>query len=316
MKKKIIISLTIIAIFLIIICTVIFTKAHVLTKTNENTTTASVPKILTGEKISSVGEGYVEITTNENISDKASNSNLANKVLTQYNINSLSNESISTDNLTVKQYNNVLEGRKETVMSNDYFRITLNTDTDELISYLNQKNKFPKNTLKKDKIQEAATEIFEKLNISNSQQYEFTDIEQFDDEIWRAGFVKKEGDLIDQNNSVKFSFSPQTKEILTLAINHVKYANNSILISKDTADNIAKQYFSKTNATEIASSDIEIVRPNYYYEDNRDSGIYVKIPQTIKAYVYTFNNTSKNKIYIDCTTGEVIGGDSMLGGML
>ena len=34
-----------------------------------------------------------------------------------------------------------------------------------------------------------------------------------------------------------------------------------------------------------------------------------------KAYVVWFNNTDKSRVYIDVTTGEVIGGDFLQGGI-
>ena len=61
--------------------------------------------------------------------------------------------------------------------------------------------------------------------------------------------------------------------------------------------------------------ELDIVRPNYFYSElNGDDSIYVKIPETRKAYVARFNNEAESEVYIDATTGEVIGGNMILGG--
>ena len=143
---------------------------------------------------------------------------------------------------------------------------------------------------------------------------EFMYVEKFDEEIWRACFAKKYNGMINEGESVKFSFCPKTNEIVTLAINRTKYANNTVEISKDTATKIAEKYLNKSTATDM-DIDLEIVRPNYFYNElNGDESIYVKIGETRQAYVAKFNNESASTLYIDATTGEIIGGDMILGG--
>ena len=56
--------------------------------------------------------------------------------------------------------------------------------------------------------------------------------------------------------------------------------------------------------------DIEIVRPNYFFV--LDEKTYKKINIYRKAYVFTLEDISKTKIYVDCTTGEIIGGNANL----
>lgn len=313
MKKKIILLLLIILVISITIVALKITKCDVLADTNSKID-PNTRKILTGEKVNSINDTYVEDFSSEKDSNFSSDLNLANKIIEQHNINSLTKENSKTDDLKVKNYNNEIEGRKETVMYNKNFSITINKDKGKLISYISNKTSFQKNNLTKENIQNAAKSIFKQLNIDNSDKYELNYIEKFDDEIWRAGFVEKDENLLNIYNSVKFSFAPQSNELVTLAINNIEYANNGISVSKETADKIVQNYLSKSVANEISSSDVEIVRPNYFFENKSSGSIYVNIPQTRKAYVYTFNNKSESKVYIDCTTGEVIGGDKLLGG--
>lgn len=296
MKRKIILSLLIIVVISSIIFVYLFADIDGFSKSKTNNSF--------NEKISSAADGYIEVASDEvNITN---DTNLAKNILNKY---SLMNKTTNFDNLTVKQYNNAMDKRKEIVVSNDSFSVTFNANTSELISYTNKKASFVKNTLPKDKVEQVATEIVERLNIPEKEQYEAIHIDLFDDEIWTAEFAKKEGELINIGNRLRFSFSPEEKEILTFGRINVPYANNKVLISKEKADGIAKDYLSRCNATEVVSSNIEIVRPNYFYDADYSTTLYTNINQMRKAYVYTFNDEFKSKVYIDCTTGEVIGGE-------
>lgn len=157
--------------------------------------------------------------------------------------------------------------------------------------------------------------IFNNMNIENAEKYELTNLEKFDEEIWRVEFCKKYDDVICKGESVKFSFAPETSEVVTMAINRVRYENNEIKISEEEATDIAKRYLEKSMATGMSMTK-EIVRPNYFYRQlEGDESVYANINQTRNAYVFTFNNVAKSQVYVDCTTGEVIGGNMIAGGV-
>ena len=139
-------------------------------------------------------------------------------------------------------------------------------------------------------------------------------IETYDDEVWRAEFTKKYGDKYCAGESVKFSFAPESNEIVTLAINNIKYANNETKITEEQASNIAEKYLDKSSADNMTITK-EIIRPNFFYKQlEGDSNIYANIEQYRNAYVFTFDNEAQSQVYIDCSTGEVLGGNMKLGG--
>lgn len=270
-------------------------------------------KILTGEKISSVGESYKEVSTKaRNYNNSNDIIDIANQKLEDINV---STKVFTNENSTIKNFSNNADSRQETVISNDKAIIKLNSNTGELISYINSDTNLVNNTLNDTEIKEKAIKIFNKINNIDKSNYEMTYVEKFDDEIWRAGFAKKYDGIINPGESIKFSFCPETEEIVTLSINKITYDNNQVVLTENDARNIAQPYLDKSIANNMSVS-IEIVRPNYFYSEvSNDDSVYANIERTRKAYVCTFDNEAESKVYVDCTTGEVIGGDMITGGV-
>lgn len=302
MKKKTLLVL------LIILLTVLLSTVVFATMNN-----AETQQILTNKKLSSIGETYTEIDDGITTFDMRANQNIIGVANTYINDLKITDVEFTNENSQIKKYNNALESRKETVISNEQAVLKVNSENDELIAYISNKTDFASGEYNEDEVKNKAINIFNNLTQINQDEYEFMYVEKFDEEIWRASFAKKYNGMINEGESVKFSFCPKTNEIVTLAINRTKYANNTVEISKDTATKIAEKYLNKSTATDM-DIDLEIVRPNYFYNElNGDESIYVKIGETRQAYVAKFNNESASTLYIDATTGEIIGGDMILG---
>lgn len=306
MKKKIfLISSLIIA--LILLNTVVFAM---ISNSDEEKST-----VLTGDKLSGVEEAYVEVDPTKNfmkasLSQKATIDE-ANSILADLNV--LGDTNLQED-VTVKYFNNAKEGRMEKVVSDAETILKVDADTGEFLSYINNKLDFEKSVDSEDVVKDKAISIFQQLDIDEKDRYEFCYIEQFDEEIWRASFAKKYGDYINRGESVNFSFAPETNEIVTMSINRNTFENNEILISQEDAQRIAEKYLEKSVGTELEIA-LDIVKPNYFLRNvEGDDSIYKDICITRMAYVATFNNDAKTEIYIDATTGELIGGNIELGG--
>ena len=114
--------------------------------------------------------------------------------------------------------------------------------------------------------------------------------------------------------AVALSICPATKELNTLTIRDNKYEHNQIKITEEQAREIASKYLERSKATGIKKVTTEIIKPNLLFEEEKGK-IYKEIKGMRKAYVVWFNNTDKSRVYIDVTTGEVIGGDFLQGGI-
>lgn len=74
---------------------------------------------------------------------------------------------------------------------------------------------------------------------------------------------------------------------------------------------IAENYLDKSSANNMTMTK-EIIRPNFFYKQLEGySNIYANINQYRNAYVFTFDNNAQSQVYVDCSTGEVIGGHIM-----
>lgn len=309
MNKKILIISSGAIFLIVLISSIVF--ANSINKISQET------KELNLKDTVNIDDTYIKLDTkstkSENSMDKVNETTkiqVADKYLETFK---LTNKKINTANTTVEIYKNNLNNITEAVIYNSDMIVTLNNDTGELISYINNKNSFDKNTLSKSSVKTKAFEILK--NIDGSNEYELISLEQFDEEIYQAKFAKKYGKYINIGELISFSFAPQTSEIVTFAQKSVPFANNEIKLSEEDARKIAQNYLEKSTATEILSISLEVVQPNYALNEALENGKLYKTPnQTRLAYVCNFNNSAQTKIYIDCTTGEAIGADLLLGG--
>lgn len=257
---------------------------------------ANSEKILSSETVQDKANIYKEIT-NE-------------KFNITYDTDLLNKLGISTNSKTrnsnVKYYDNELDSRKEAVLEVDGKLIRFNAETGDFISYLAEDKSYEKNDLSENEVKLIADKIFNTMDFEN---YILIELYEFDEEIWMAQYAKKYEDLYSLGESVKFSFSPKSEEIVTLSEFNIPYANNEVLITEEDAMNIANTYNLKRVEATIKT---DLVRPNYYWENN--NSLNKKINEYRKAYIVEFNDGQQTKVYVDCTTGEVIGGSMILGG--
>ena len=125
-----------------------------------------------------------------------------------------------------------------------------------------------------------------------------------------ANFSKDYDGLKNNFESVKLVFSPANKEIKIVSIiENGTFENNTIEITEEQAIKTAKE---KVTTDAKYDVDVEIVMPNYFFEDSEDYLLYKKNNNTRKAFVVRFDNEEYTTVYVDATTGEIIGGDIVL----
>ncbi len=307
-KKKIIIVFAIFVVLLICIFN-IFTFAT--NKANEK------DKILTGEKLEDYLNTYKIISYESTLTNK-----LVNEKLKEYmtKIKGITNmeksklaEKIDQNEYKVNFYENSRYSRIEQVIQLENDIISINADSGELINYTQKVANLKNTSLTEEQIKEKALNVYKNIKLKDYEKFELKLIEKFDDQIWTAVFEKKYENLFNPGESIRISFSPETNEIANLAILNYKFDNNEIKISEKDAREIAENYTKKISFTEM-TSEIQIVAPNYFWYKNNYE--YKNICRLRKAYVFTCNNNSKTQIYVDCTTGEIIGGNETIGGAL
>jgi len=239
--------------------------------------------------------------------------NIANSYL--QNFESKAKSIGKSEELTIEYMHRGLWKRNEIMVDTKDYSFTINADTGKLTNYSKHVKEFPKCKLLREEIEIIANKLFKKTDICNVDDYKMTYLEEYEEGVWCVGYVKKYGDLINNGEFVKFHFFPQTEEIWVLGTDEIKYDNNEILISEEIARKVANQYLEKSVATDMKIY-LDIVNPNEFLSTEKlnVNEIYTFVPYMRKAYVCEFNNKGKTQIYVDCTTGDVIGGTNILGG--
>lgn len=192
-----------------------------------------------------------------------------------------------------------------------YAHTTLDATTGELILTLSKKENYEKYNGEDKEVNQIAENLFNNLKINDTyKEYKLNGIEKFDDELWMANFSKDYDGLKNNFESVKLVFSPANKEIKIVSIiENGTFENNTIEITEEQAIKTAKE---KVTTDAKYDVDVEIVMPNYFFEDSEDYLLYKKNNNTRKAFVVRFDNEEYTTVYVDATTGEIIGGDIVL----
>ena len=111
------------------------------------------------------------------------------------------------------------------------------------------------------------------------------------------------------NKSMFIIFNPDSEEIIAIGTKPIPVSeNNEIKINEETAKNVAKNKVNKTDR-EILTVELKEVIPNHMFL--QAGYFYSELNIKRNAYVITFDTVSQLQVFVDATTGEVIGGDGI-----
>lgn len=201
--------------------------------------------------------------------------------------------------------------KKIWTVSDNYTETKIDAETGDLIQTLSKKQEYTDSNCTEDEAKVIANELYKNLDIKNEyKDYQLNGIIKFDDELWIANFSKKYGDLYNDFESVKVTFAPADKQVKIVSIiNQGIYENNSVSISEDEAKDIAKKQINSNSNSKVK---LAIVQPNYFFKDKNNYLTYKEVEKTRTAYIVSIEDENKTIVYVDATTGEVIGGDVAL----
>lgn len=169
--------------------------------------------------------------------------------------------------------------------------------------------------------------------------------------IWYATFYKKYGDLYNKYEKIDIGWIPTINALYSLSIDNCKYENNEQQISKEEAINIAKEKDEKIETRHnIVSIDAEIwidnmnaevtyrekdieeydkgMPRNFNTDENgnmtaKDNAVFYKVDSRVRkvwevTIYYDYSKHEENGperyvYFVDCTTGEIIGGSRWSG---
>ena len=163
--------------------------------------------------------------------------------------------------------------------------------------------------------------------------------------IWYADFYKKYGDMYNKYEKISIGWVPTINGLYSLGIENFKYENNEQVISKEEAIKIAtekdKQIETRYNIQSVDAElgidkmnaevvyrekDIENYEKgtlNFEIDENgtykiKDDAVFYKVDNRVRKVwevtvyydysKYEENGPERYVYYVDCTTGEIIGG--------
>lgn len=215
-------------------------------------------------------------------------------------------DSKNVSNLKVERMKNSSLYKDEIKISNDMYLVTIDTKTEDLVSYSRKVTSFPKSTVTVNEAKEIANEIYNSLKIINKEEYKFANISQFDDELWRVEYLKEYDGVKNPGEKITFSFSPENKEIFNLVILRNEFAGNKVKITEEKALQNAKKKMHKNDMQKVKEIKLDIITPDNYFSDVLN----LKKPKMRKAYVVIFED--KTEVYVDATNGKILGSDTVL----
>ena len=197
-------------------------------------------------------------------------------------------------------------------------------------------------TSNRDDIIKQAENKMKEYGYSDEYKLSYVSCNLVDDEekayMWYITFAKEYDGMFNEYQSVNMTIIPKINKVTHLSIENEPFENNPIEISEEQAIEIAKEKDKVINTENYIQNNIEskisIVRVNpevYLKENNLENGVetttlkdgttysyntYKMNGRVRKAYVISISYENRpfdipRTYYVDCTTGEVIGGDDI-----
>ena len=267
-------------------------------------------------KLLNIGIGE-SVTISENIDEIELTNDEVNNLVEKYKkvisknentlkVNSTQNVSqLTNDNIKKVIDDNKTNSKLLKIETNDGYGITINAETGNLKNIITRENNYEKNTLSETEIEKIALDIYKNFELKEYSGYELEFLGQFDDELWMATFCKNYNGIMSEYEAVKITFSPMSREIKSVGIFDEKNEQNEITITKEQAEKIAEDFL----MIDAVDSELAIKRYNKLYEDMEN---YLDYSQsTIIRNVWNVSLENGNTIFVDATTGNIVGGEEI-----
>ncbi len=271
---------------------------------NNNYTVEKKSKLIPEKTITEVQEkDKAKIDEKEAINLANNYKNLIGKGEDNITTMSIQNSNTNERKIKLKQEHITEESVTYWEVSDNESKVKLNSKTGELISIMNKKEKFTESNHTEEEVKKIAKELYKTLGIN--KEYELYFIEKFDDELWTAYFAKKVNGIYNNFQSVRVTFAPADNEVVYLVVKDEECDDNEVVIQKKEAEQIAIEII-KADQKAKCDTELTFMRANNFFTEENFAE-YQKSNIIRKCWIVTVNE--KYIVYVDCTNGEVIGGD-------
>ena len=228
------------------------------------------------------------------------------------------------------------------IQTNEQISVNVDAYTGNLTSYSDNSIDDTKiaSTMNKENVEKTIKEIYQ--NLGYSEEYVLTNLQKNaitdDTNLWQGDFCKMYDGIVNEYECIRLTIIPEIKHLWGLNIFNTKTENNPVEISKEEAIEIAK---SKSKALGKDESNIKsitaklkfekmntFVYSQEVYEESISNNNVTTIQSTNDTYGYRTENLVRkvwrveieynnnlfkelDSYFVDCTTGEIIGGDAI-----
>ena len=202
--------------------------------------------------------------------------------------------------------------------------IEVNAQNSKIVSYLN--STFNDIEIKAKVNEEEAIQVSDKIYnlISSDKEYvlkEITKLSTTDNScLWQADYCKKYDGIFNDYQCIRIIFVPEVEQIKTINIFDEEFENNPIIITREEAEEIVKNKINNKTINLIKTElKIEKMNEYIYMQDNiplEENQAYKMDISVRKVWSVEYTLMQKNyeeqfKIFVDVTTGEIVGGDML-----
>lgn len=227
---------------------------------------------------------------------------LANTYLDTYKF---TDKRFSSESTEIRNYKDDVDNIEVISIYDSNISVEIDKNTNQFLSFMGDiSDNLKECNLSEQEIEKRAWELLGKF--ANVDDYKLRSLDQFDEEIYMAKFAKKYGEYANMGECINFSFAPQTSELIGFHKKYIPFADNKIILKEEHARKIAMKHIGETTATEINVS-LEIVRANNGTGEGKKYR-----NETRLAYICKFNDRDETEVYVDCTTGEILGMSQLL----
>ena len=161
-----------------------------------------------------------------------------------------------------------------------------------------------------EKAESVGKELLQSLDFDTSL-YSAVELDQNGDGRWWMDCYRAYDGVINPYQCLRILFSPSARELLLLRVFEEPFENNPYVIDRAEALRIAREYWGEENVREItAEKAIEKMNAYLYQKENGGSYRTEQIVRNVWQVTVTWESPEfQERLYVDGTTGERIGGD-------
>ena len=193
--------------------------------------------------------------------------------------------------------------------------ISIDSKTGKMFSYFDTSIDDSKiaSKLNKNQVEQKIRQKYNELGYKDDE-YKLTKLQRNVYNNWQADFCKEYDGIYNQYQCIRISIIPEVDHLNCLVIFDEEFENNPVEISKENATEVAKskaKELRKDDSIKEITTTLEIKEANGFFKTDESVERKVRKVWNVKIEYKNDMYEDIDEYYIDCTTGKIIGGDTV-----